>query len=163
MKHIPNNEIWYTTANGEILSNFDKYAFSSNLISNEYTNNHGVLTFANDLTIIGNSAFALCEELESIIITDTIVKIDEGAFSCCENLQEITKHNHHESNKKNIGHHQEGPAHPRRSEERLQAHLQERAAQKQEQQERGCEGRQHLPHPLRIHASETLAERPETG
>ena len=89
MKHIPNNEIWYTTANGEILSNFDKYAFSSNLISNEYTNNHGVLTFANDLTIIGNSAFALCEELESIIIPDTIVKIDEGAFSCCENLQQI--------------------------------------------------------------------------
>lgn len=90
MKQIPNNEIWYTTTNEETLSDFNEYAFDSKLISNTYTNNHGVLVFANDLTIIGESAFALSEKLKSIILPDTIAKIDIGAFSVCENLLEIT-------------------------------------------------------------------------
>lgn len=86
---IPNNEIWYTTTNSKVVANFDKYAFDSNLISNAYANNRGVLTFDDDITIIGESAFALCEELESITLPDTIVKIDIGAFSACENLKEF--------------------------------------------------------------------------
>lgn len=90
MKQIPCNEIWYTTTNGKVVSNFDKHAFDSNLISNTYANNQGILTFAKDLTIIGEAAFSLCEELESIILPDSITQIDGGAFSVCENLLEIT-------------------------------------------------------------------------
>lgn len=90
MKQIPCNEIWYTTTNGKVVTNFDKRAFDSNLISNTYANNQGILTFAKDLTIIGEAAFSLCEELESIILPDSITQIDGGAFSACENLQEIT-------------------------------------------------------------------------
>ena len=86
---IPNNEIWYTTTNSKVITNFDIYAFNSNLISNTYANNKGILTFDDDLTIIGESAFALCEELESITLPDSIEKIDIGAFSACQGLEEI--------------------------------------------------------------------------
>ena len=98
MKQLPCNEIWYTTINRKPITNFNKYAFDSNLTSNTYTNK-GVLTFTNDLTIIGESAFAFCEELETITLPETITKIDERAFSVCENLLEISIPN----NVKSIG------------------------------------------------------------
>lgn len=89
MKSICNNEIWYKTTDGCVLKNFNASAFDSMLMSNTYECGQGVLRFDTDLTIIGESAFELCEELESVILPNSIVRIDVGAFSVCVNLKDI--------------------------------------------------------------------------
>lgn len=89
MKNIPNNEIWYTTSDNSITNNFDAYAFGSQLLSNTYKDGIGKLKFSNDITVIGESAFALNEDIETIILPNSITKIDVGAFSACQGLQEI--------------------------------------------------------------------------
>lgn len=89
MKNIPNSEIWYTTRNHDVLKSFDMYAFGSRLLSNTYEKGMGVLRFNTDLTIIGESAFSLCDELVTVELPDSITKIDVGAFSACENLKEF--------------------------------------------------------------------------
>ena len=89
MKDIPNNEIWYTAKSRSIIKNFDVNAFNSQLLSNTYKKGIGVLQFSTDLTIIGESAFFLCEELESIILPNSLKRIEAGAFSACENLKKI--------------------------------------------------------------------------
>ena len=89
MKNIPNNEIWYTTRNHGVLKSFDMYAFGSQLLSNTYEKGMGVLRFNTDLTVIGESAFSLCDELVTVELPDSITKIDVGAFSACENLKEF--------------------------------------------------------------------------
>ena len=89
MKNIPNNEIWYTTSDNSITNNFDAYAFGSQLLSNTYKDGICKLKFSNDITVIGESAFALNEDIETIILPNSITKIDVGAFSACQGLQEI--------------------------------------------------------------------------
>ena len=89
MKNIPYNEIWYTTRNHDVLKSFDMYVFGSQLLSNTYEKGMGVLRFNTDITVIGESAFSLCDELVTVELPDSITKIDVGAFSACENLKEF--------------------------------------------------------------------------
>lgn len=86
---IPHNEIWYTTSNRKVVGDFDRSAFDAHLISNTFENGQGVLRFSNDITVIGESAFALNETLETIILPRSIVKIEAGAFSACIRMKEF--------------------------------------------------------------------------
>ena len=83
-----NNKIYYTTTDGKkvVLSgNFD-----SILISNTYKNGKGCLTFDEEVTIIGESAFYDCENLLSIEIPDCVTSIGDHAFMYCSSLTSIT-------------------------------------------------------------------------
>lgn len=45
----------------------------------------------NDIPVvaIGEKAFALCSEITSVIIPDSVIKIGDSAFACCSNLMSV--------------------------------------------------------------------------
>ena len=110
---IPNNQIWYTSIDGEIVEPYsgvlNDYAdaitiFGANIVSNTYKNGQGVITFDRDVTTIGSYAFSgldydsvnttvvetSCIKLESIIIPDSVTTIGVQAFYECSSLTSVT-------------------------------------------------------------------------
>ena len=87
---IPTNCIWYESANGEIVEPHNCSAFDANILSNTYDNGKGVISFDNNLTKIGNSAFEDCTRLTRVTIPDSVTAIGDEAFWDCENLISIT-------------------------------------------------------------------------
>lgn len=86
----PNNEIWYTTTDGQELDgDFSEGDFSEYLVSNSYSNGRGVLKFQNSVTKIGGGTFSGCTSLTSITIPDNVTEIGAGAFSRCTSLTSI--------------------------------------------------------------------------
>ena len=86
---IHNNEIWYTSSDGKILIPSNADAFGATIVSNEYKNGMGVITFDGNITTIGFYAF-YNSNLESITIPESIISIGEAAFAFCSNLKGIT-------------------------------------------------------------------------
>ena len=93
--NIPNNEIWYTTTDGEVVEPYsgeeNNYAdalttFGVNIVSNTYKDGKGVIEFDGDVTMIGERAFYYCTSLTSIIIPDSVKTIGDYAFNACEGL-----------------------------------------------------------------------------
>ena len=64
---IPNNEIWYTSSDGEVVKPYNTIAFDANIISNTYENGQGVITFDDEIFGIGSKAFYYCE-LTSVVL-----------------------------------------------------------------------------------------------
>ena len=85
---VPDNEIWYTSTDGEIVVPYSTTVFGANFISNTYENGRGVITFEDDVKFIGKSAFMYCSDLESIIIPNTVTYISSNAF-CDTSLESI--------------------------------------------------------------------------
>lgn len=105
----PNNEIWYTTIDGNIID-VDTIYINNNLLSNTYEDK-GVLVFENDINSIQrlfmsnkqltkvwlpnyeiNStefAFTECTNLIQVNNSKQLKAIDGFAFGGCENLQQI--------------------------------------------------------------------------
>ncbi len=75
---IPNNEIWYTTSDGNaiVLS-----ITPSNLVSNTYVDGKGVMLFNGDVTNILANQFKNDANLSSIIIPNSVTSIGTSAFS----------------------------------------------------------------------------------
>ena len=95
---IPNNQIWYTSTDGEIVEPYsgveNNYAdalttFGVNIVSNTYVDGKGVIEFDGDVTTIGEDAFYWCYSLTSITIGDSVTTIGENAFRGCSSLQEV--------------------------------------------------------------------------
>ena len=95
---IPNNQIWYTSTDGEIVEPYsgvdNNYAdalttFGVNIVSNTYVDGKGVIEFDGDVTIIGDYAFLYCSNLTSVTIPDSVTTIGGGAFGGCENLEAV--------------------------------------------------------------------------
>ena len=89
---IPNNQIWYTsTAKVEPYIS-DYWSFGAKIVSNEWdsTTGKGIITFDEDVTSIGESAFYGCSSLTSITIPDSVTWIYGYAFNYCSNLTSIT-------------------------------------------------------------------------
>jgi hypothetical protein len=84
----PNNEIWYTTADGTIVSPSD--SFNASVVSNEYNDGKGVIKFDNSVTRITVYAFQNCSSLTSITIPNSITHIEMSAFQGCSSLTSIT-------------------------------------------------------------------------
>ena len=84
------NEIWYTSTDGNVISLFNTDAFGANLVSNTYENDKGILSFDNDVTSIGESAFTACSSLTSITIPNSVTSIGGSAFYYCTGLTSIT-------------------------------------------------------------------------
>jgi hypothetical protein len=51
------NEIWYTSTDGNIITPYKKDVFGANIVSNTYENGKGIITFDGEVTSIGDSAF----------------------------------------------------------------------------------------------------------
>ena len=84
-----NNEIWYTSTNGNIVTPNDPGAFRANIISNTYLNGKGVLRFDADVDRLGESTFKECRTLKTITLPETVKTIGKEAFQYCESLTEI--------------------------------------------------------------------------
>ena len=90
IEEIPNNEIWYTSSDGNIITPSATNVFCTNIISNTYEDGIGIIRFDWDVTSIGNYAFRDCTSLTSITIPDSVASIGESAFRGCTSLTSVT-------------------------------------------------------------------------
>ena len=87
---IPNNEIWYTSSDGKIVTPNATDVFGAKIVSNTYENGKGVIKFDGDVTQIGQGAFLWCTSLTSVTIPDSVTSIGVQAFFQCTSLTSIT-------------------------------------------------------------------------
>ena len=96
---IPNNQIWYTSIDGEIVEpysgEYNGYAdatttFGVNIVSNTYVDGKGVIEFDGDVTTIGGFTFYYCDSLTSVTIPYSVTTIGYWAFYGCSSLTSIT-------------------------------------------------------------------------
>lgn len=80
---IPNNEIHYTSIDGNIVTPYKTNGFGANIVSNTYENGQGVITFDEPVTSIGDNAFRSCYSLTSIAISESVTTIGNSAFQQC--------------------------------------------------------------------------------
>lgn len=86
---IPNNQIYYTSTDGSIITPNDSNAFDANIISNVYKDGKGIITFDSNITQIGENAFNHNLHLSSIVIPDKVDIIGRTAFYYCLNLKSV--------------------------------------------------------------------------
>ena len=86
---VPNNQIWYTSSDGNIVEHYYSY-FGATIISNVYSDGKGVITFDSDVTEIGYKAFYGRSSLTSVDIPDSVTKIGNEAFYGCSRLTQVT-------------------------------------------------------------------------
>lgn len=92
-----NNEIWYTTTDNKKLTPYrtDVFGAAYNDADNVYEKGLGKITFAGEVTSIGDEAFESyyyspnCKPLQSIIIPNSVTSIGVYAFRKCTNLSYI--------------------------------------------------------------------------
>ena len=84
------NEIWYTSINGTVVSLKDTSVFGVNFVSNTYEDGKGIITFDGDITSIGNAAFGYNYAWTSITVPNSVTSIGKDAFYYCENLTSVT-------------------------------------------------------------------------
>ena len=87
---VPNNQIWYTSSDGNVVTPYETNVFGAKIISNTYNNGKGVITFNGAVTTIGESAFYWCDSLTSVNIPDSVTTIGNSTFENCRSLTEFT-------------------------------------------------------------------------
>ena len=91
---IPDNEIWYKTTDGNIVSlsgvdGLPNAKFDANVVSNKYENGIGKIFFDSSVTTIIDNSFRQKNNLLSIYLPSSINKICSEAFVGCVNLKEV--------------------------------------------------------------------------
>ena len=84
------NEIWYTSSDGIIVTPNKTDAFGVNIVSNTYEDGNGVIKFDNNVTSIGENAFQNCSSLTSVTIPNSVTRIGDFAFQVCKSLTSVT-------------------------------------------------------------------------
>ena len=82
--------ITYTSTDGNIVIPSQSHVFGANIVSNEYKDGQGVITFDALLKSIGDDAFRKCSSLASITIPNSVSSIGDYAFWDCSSLASIT-------------------------------------------------------------------------
>ena len=85
----PQNEIWYTSTDGNIVAPNNAADFGAAIISNTYSDGKGVITFDGPVVQIGWAAFSECSTLSSILLPNSVSEISGMAFYNC-GIEEIT-------------------------------------------------------------------------
>jgi hypothetical protein len=88
-----NGKIYYTSTTGDVVKphpSATRSTFGADIISNKYSSGQGVITFNDEVTTIGKSAFYTSQDLKSIIIPNSVTTIGERAFSQCNSLASVT-------------------------------------------------------------------------
>ena len=84
------NEIWYTSSDGNIVTPNQTNAFGgANIVSNTYENGKGVIKFDDSVTSIEFGAFGSCS-FTSIVIPNSVTSIGNQVFYYCIDLTSIT-------------------------------------------------------------------------
>ena len=84
-----NNEIWYTTSNGQIVELYSgEYIFGANVVSNTYVDGKGVIKLDGNATKL-QEAFESDEYLLTVTLPDSVTELNDAAFSGCPNLHTI--------------------------------------------------------------------------
>lgn len=86
---IPDNEIWYTSTDGEVVVPYKTDVFGASIFSNTYENGQGIITFEGDVAVIGDYAFHDCSSLTSVTIPDGVTSIADCAFYGCSSLASV--------------------------------------------------------------------------
>ncbi len=86
---VPNDEIWYTSTDRKVVTPMVATNFNVRIVSNEYNNDRGVITFDGDLTEIGTVAFYGRTALTSVTLPETVTTIGNNAFGGCNGLAEF--------------------------------------------------------------------------
>ena len=86
----PRNVIYYTSSDGNVVTPYEPEAFGASVLSNEYVDGLGVITFDGDVTSIGDGAFFDCSSLTGITLPDRVASIGDFAFYGCTSLTGIT-------------------------------------------------------------------------
>ncbi len=93
-----NNEIWYTSTDGNIV---EPYAgtesnpidiaanFGANILSNTYENGRGIIKFDGDVTHLGAQAFYRCSTISTLILPNGITEIGNAALRGCHKLTSV--------------------------------------------------------------------------
>ena len=84
----PNNVIYYTTHSETVVTPYVDSGFGATIVSNDYIDGRGILTFSGEVTSVGPHAFVLCD-LTSIQLPNTVNTIGEYAFADCYDLNSI--------------------------------------------------------------------------
>lgn len=87
--NIPNNQIWYTSTDGNIVTPNNLEAFGATIKSNTYENGVGIITFKNNISKLGNNAFENCTTLLDIDIPASVTTIGNKVFYNCTSLRSI--------------------------------------------------------------------------
>lgn len=109
---IPNNEIWYTSTDGKVVTPYRLAVFGANIISNTYVDGKGIILFDGDVTLLqdaftsrsnlltisvpssvkntGSFSFLACSSIITITAGDGITSIGEDAFKNCGALTSLT-------------------------------------------------------------------------
>ena len=88
----PNNEVWYTSTDGNVVSINTQTIneWGASLVSNTYQDGKGVISFDGPISAIATSAFRNCETLETVTyISNTVTQINWGGFMSCKNLVSV--------------------------------------------------------------------------
>ena len=85
----PNNVIYYKSSNGAVVTPENPDAFNVNILSNEYVDGQGIITFDGDVTIVGESAFEE-SDLTEIYLPNSVTSIGKWAFSDSHSLMTVT-------------------------------------------------------------------------
>ena len=89
-----NNEIWYTSTDGKVVTPAETGYFNVSITSNTYSNGKGVITFSGPLTTVGRDKgeepFLNCANLKSVVLPNGLKTIGYGAFSLCSGLESVT-------------------------------------------------------------------------
>ncbi len=85
----PDNVIYYTSTDGNIVKPYNETVFGVNLITNEYSDGLGRIIFDGTVNTIGPTAFYFCKTLNTIIVPKSVKQIGNSAFQYCSRMSNI--------------------------------------------------------------------------
>ena len=75
-----NNEIYYTSSDGQVVPLYNSSGFGVNVVSNTYTNGQGVIKFDGTVTRVGYQAFFGKARLRKVILPSSVEFIGTSSF-----------------------------------------------------------------------------------